>query len=188
MSPRLHFVTKRVAYKLRLNEALGNKNGSNNIKYSKPNFKVLTALSVPVVWPVLVGYVWVIFSFSIGFEQAASGAVLVGVCIAAELMLNRLLWRRAAQSFGDSLVQKKKYEEGWFYGAADGSMMVSGFTEQWDLLFNLSTTGKSRDGTLWGISTTLHEFDTYVGWFIGLSAILGTLIWGYTDWVIGKCA
>jgi len=62
--------------------------------------------------------------------------------------------------------------------------MVSGFTAEWDELINISGTAKSRDGTLWSISTSMYEFDSIVGWFIGLSALFGTIVWGYTEWMI----
>ena len=58
--------------------------------------KPFIKLALPMLIPLCVGYLLVFISFATSFEPAASGALLVGTCILAELQLNKQTWRKAA--------------------------------------------------------------------------------------------
>ena len=69
------------------------------------------------------------------------------------------------------------------------SLVITAFVAEFDLLKQIGPTSSlARNGVDWSISTSLERYDSYVGWVIGGSAIIGTMIWGYTEWFIAYIA
>ena len=184
VSLSLNFTTMRLAYKLRVNAALGEiktfisliKNGNRKL-YSE--ITAIAKLS-RVVWvPILIGYLIVILSFFMGFEPPSSGAVLVGTCILAELGWARMAWRRGAMFFGTELIHLTD-EESPSSLSSTGGRSISGVSKELILLMQIAKEKSlSRDKKMWSISTSLDRFDATVTGIIGVSGIMGTLIWGY---------
>ena len=145
-----------------------------------------------IVWvPILIGYLVVFLSFITGFEPPSSGAVLVGTCIVAEITWARLLWRRGAMYYGNELIVLNNSDDPSSFFSTEGKS-VSGVAKELSLLKEIAINkSHSRDRKMWRISTSLDSFDTIVALVIGMSAILGTLIWGYAHIflpVVCECA
>ena len=64
--------------------------------------------------------------------------------------------------------------------SSTGGRSISGVSKELILLMQIAKEKSlSRDKKMWSISTSLDRFDATVTGIIGVSGIMGTLIWGY---------
>ena len=93
--------------------------------------------------------------------------------------------------YGNELIVLNNSDDPSSFFSTEGKS-VSGVAKELSLLKEIAINkSHSRDRKMWSISTSLDRFDTIVALVIGMSAILGTLIWGYAHIflpVVCECA
>lgn len=136
----------------------------------------------PPIWIwLLAGYAWVSFSIAIDFLPSSAGAVLVCICVFCELRFEKLAWRDYLKPPHGHDIWLQNGE----YATSGGFSNV--YLQQFRPLINLALTipeNKQHNKTV--IKDVAAAYERCIKWAIGFSAILGTLIWGYLDWIIEK--
>ena len=118
-------------------------------------------LIAPWIWlPLFVGWVWLVISWWIDFEFPSSGAVLVCASILAEVF--HVNWPHRIQESGQAVI---------LYNSRNISEIpeLEIFTKKSDF----DETGQ------WNYTKTAKRMDWVLVFSIIISAIVGTVIWGY---------
>lgn len=152
-----------------------------------PTKKIISWLSArwklaAAIWILqLAGYTWVLFSVVVGFLPASSGAVLVCVSVFCELTFDRLKWR--------GYLRPPHNDDIWL---SDGSYQTSsGFSfdyvqEFWPLIQVATSVADRKKGDRMIVKKCGRFYERIIRYIIGFSAVFGTLIWGYMDWLLGR--
>lgn len=144
-------------------------------------FAVRWKLAKPIWTLLLVGYAWVLLSIAIDFEPASSGAVLVCVCVFCDLRFDKLVWR--------DYLNPPHGHDIWLTNGSYGtnSGFPSEYLQQFRPLIDLALTiPESRRSNGKVIKEVGLAYERRIKWAIGGSAVLGTVIWGYLDWMMAK--
>ena len=134
-------------------------------------------LGKPIWISLAVGYVWILGSVISSAKIAPSGAILVCACLISELVYSRMSWRKTAERYTDLIPIKRSGN----YRV--GSVILS--DEQaidLDLITAVSPndcTWVAKDGRCLNLRVASDHADRILAWCIGVSAVIGTLIWGY---------
>lgn len=123
----------------------------------------------PVWISLSVGYAWILFSFVYHFEVPSSGAVLLALCVVAELRLSSSAW----VIVGDHIINEPVSSR----GPVDAPVS----SIELDVLRPFATRGDDPNPDWWSWSTAVarDKARRFVQWPIGISAIVGSLLWGY---------
>ncbi|WP_152618562.1 hypothetical protein [Leisingera sp. ANG-Vp] len=128
----------------------------------------------------ILGYSWVLFSLLTDWKVPASGAILICASLIAEIRLTGQEWNRLATRFPIDRLHKVEGSDETFYRA--GEVVIRNSNETLDCLRAVAR-GKNvaPGGFYWSLSGAADDVNQVVNWFITVSAILGSVLWGYGD-------
>lgn len=162
-------------------------------------------LGKPVWISLGVGWLWVGFSWVIGWELPASGAMLVCGALISDFMFTEMNWRRIAGNIGNKLIYKSlmqlsdaednEYPIKECYLSSESNKGYGGGVREIDLVRSVSpsnTKEKFKIGTVEEDCFWIARGKNYVEWriicSIVFSAIAGTVIWGYGHLLSPMCS
>ena len=134
------------------------------------------------IWIALfLGYLWVAISIIFQYKVSSSGAVLICACIVSDLIFQQLKWRRLAAFVANHFCERKQGPDGWiiFETVKPNPHRVKTQEVSLDALMRLAEPGDFYENRYWMVSGTAARCETPILWCIGVSAMVGTLIWGY---------
>lgn len=157
----------------------------------------------PLVWlALLAGWLCVLISALIGFQFPSSGAVLVCSAVLSELAFERLRYRSWPRvDSGHFWIFGLFEDANGSLGLASDSMLIAGSAEGFGgpvrALLSLSKDdewnerGNFRrghvEGACWVYSYTIGRVEKIMTVSIVVSAVVGTLIWGYGHCLFRNC-
>ena len=159
-------------------------------------------------WSLLIGWLWVLVSYIMAWDVEASGAILVGTCVLAEMRFNLLKWRSFGFMAGmDDLTwslpaqqdrQSKNIPRGqaaWYNSSVGEASTQNAKGEDYYLksvqaLHRLANDAEDHPGShppTWFYYLTKERVERRINIIISISAILGTILWGYGDFFFSNC-
>jgi hypothetical protein len=164
---------------------------------SYPRWKCWAFVTPLPLLAIAVGWLLVIISFIFQFEEASSGSLLVCAAVISEVLYERSRFRKwprienySYNGFalteshcntlsleGDKIVMPvgpkttNRYIKSLLRLSKEGEWQMAG-----------SVNGRDLDGTFWNYSYAIQRVENAFTCIILVSAVIGTLIWGYYDY------
>lgn len=159
--------------------------------------------AAPKIWTVLVtGWLWLLTSTALSFQIPSSGAVLVCAAVLGELLFEKLPYRNwprmeGGQILGFALIEDSvghlALTDGGriFIGKTDGfggpirALLGLSRNSEWNEYGHIN--GKYQKGTIWLCGRTVERVETVISTAIITTAVIGTLVWGYSHCLFQNC-
>jgi hypothetical protein len=176
--------------------------------FSRPNILYSFFYSAKWVWIILIfGWVVVLLSIILGFEIPSSGAVLVCSAVLAEVKFERIWYRKLPRGgLGvTNFLNLGRSDEGVMsLHRREGNQHMSMYlgeklSSELRALFGLTPesswcdyneqNGRGEVGAFWPYEHSIQKVEKLVTLHVCISAIVGTLIWGYAHCFLvgGQC-
>lgn len=155
------------------------------------------------IWITLsLGWCWLFVSFFLSYQVPSSGAVLVCCAIVSDLFFARKRFRTYPRSevgnlIGFGLVETTQGKYALFYKGLFIIGETDGFRESIRALLGLSKDDEWTkysyidtrlvEGTFWICGFTIDRVEKVISTSIIISAVFGTLIWGYSNCLYEQC-
>lgn len=159
-------------------------NDGKEIRLPEINPVIAQFMLANTSWLVMfAGWAFVIFSLLISWEQPASGAVLVGCVIAAEILFERQRWRKLPSDLSGRIQLQRDSNSDlpvlW------GPVVIAPANEgKFGALISLSKQSEihnihGHQNPFWIYKDTVARVEKVITYFLAFSALFGTLFWGY---------
>jgi len=137
-----------------------------------------------------IGILWVIASFITGCEIPASGGVLVGAALVAELFLQKSAWLYAAQVAGLDSLKYDSHEKEFYIGTSHSNNEMYFRRDKFCVLKKMYQNSKSREilnSGAWQLHATAYRIKNILSWVIIGASLLGTAIWAFAHLLEDAC-
>jgi len=167
-----------------MNRKVTKYNDGNEVKLPEMNPMIAQFILAKASWLVIVaGWAFVVFSFLISWEQPASGAVLVGCVIAAEILFERERWRKLPSDLSGRIQLQRDSNSG--FPVLWGPVVIAPANKgKLGALISLSKESEihnihGHQNPYWIYKDTVARVEKSITYLLAFSAIFGTLLWGY---------
>lgn len=143
-------------------------------------FKAWWKVARPAWLPLLIGYGWMVVSWIIDFQVPSSGAILLSTCLIAEIRFNQQNWRKIAITHRVEGKRTRTEKLGERYEVGTYIITAANGQHPLDRLFAVAKPSDFfQDGETWNMSQVNDRVESVVFWVITISAIIGSVLWGY---------